>query len=153
MNSAEFVAIAKQIDDEASTALRTKGEDSPVNDDRLSNFTATAEIASLILNRDVTPAEVAVIFFIKHFIPLVKFAEGTELVSEPPLGRAADAQNYIKLMYAIGAETLTDTRNDATGGTGKCTVDGWCGMRDDLCWCWGEPDCDWCRNASSGSAE
>ena len=54
----------------------------------------------------------AAVFLVKHLIPLVKFAAGVSLVSEPPLGRAADAQNYVKLLYAIGAEQVPKASGD-----------------------------------------
>lgn len=108
MNTERLIEICRDVDEEAGEALITKGKDYPTNADRLSNFKATAELVNSLAGREVvTPAIVALVFFTKHLVPLYKFASGEVVESEPPIGRAADAQNYIKLMYALGVDKTT----------------------------------------------
>lgn len=110
MNTERLIEICRDVDEEAGNALTTKGADYPTNADRLSNFKATAELVNSLAGREVvTPAIVALVFFTKHLVPLYKFASGEVVESEPPVGRAADAQNYIKLMYALGMEQVPQT--------------------------------------------
>ena len=109
MKNSEFDLLSMEIDARATRSMLEKGADYPPDDDdRLSNFKATGALVRLILgNRTVSPADpalIATVFLAKHLIPLVKFAFGEGGESEPIVGRAGDAINYIKLLVAIGVE-------------------------------------------------
>ena len=108
MNTNEFLALAEKIDENATHSLNTKGKDYPPTEDRLSNFKDVGALVRLIIgDRRVNPADpalIATVYFAKHLIPLVKYSFGEEADSEPIIGRAGDAINYIKFMLAIGQE-------------------------------------------------
>lgn len=104
MDSARFRDIAREVSAVADEALDTKGIDYPTRDgDRLSNFEDTAKVVSLLLGREVTTSEVMLVFFAKHLIPLLRFAEG-RYKGPIPLRKAGDAINYVKFLYAHGLE-------------------------------------------------
>ena len=108
MNTNEFLTLSEKIDEDATHSLNTKGKDYPPGDDRLSNFKNVGALVRLIVGpRPISPADpalIATVYFVKHLIPLVKYGFGDEVDSEPIIGRAGDAINYIKFIVAIGQE-------------------------------------------------
>jgi hypothetical protein len=111
MDSKTFSLVSRDLDDLASEQLNVKGQEYPTNDDRLSNFKSTADIANQLVGDvpvRITPAVVGLIFALKHFIPILKYANGENIKSEDPMGKAADLVNYVKLLYAMGYEQDTN---------------------------------------------
>lgn len=107
MDSRTFKHLCDLVDTIAEEQLGVKGIEYPTSDDRLSNFYDTARIADLLLGSKpirINAGVVALIFSLKHFIPVLKYSMGQEIHSESPISKAADLQNYVKLMFAIGEQ-------------------------------------------------
>lgn len=69
------------------------------NQDVLHNFKTVAQRVG------VTPGQVWAVYFLKHIDAITSIMCAPDLpVSEAPIGRFADAVNYLKLGYALHKE-------------------------------------------------
>ena len=110
MNTNEFLTLSEKIDENATHSLNTKGKDYPPTEDRLSNFKHIGYIVRLLSGDERPdpgdPAVVALVYFLKHLIPIFKYSLGQVVESEPVVGRAGDAINYLKFLVAIGDDRV-----------------------------------------------
>jgi hypothetical protein len=95
-----YTQVSLELLNEAARIEREKRPGYVVGDaDVLKNFKAVAQRLGL------TPAQVWGVYFLKHVDAITAIMTRPELpVSEPPIGRFADALNYLKLGYALHRE-------------------------------------------------
>lgn len=97
MNAAKFDAACKKLVDEADAIQKAKRPGYTLgNEDVLRNFKATADRAG------ITPEQAWTIYFLKHIDAITSIMTRPELpVAEAPIGRFADAINYLKLGWGL----------------------------------------------------
>lgn len=100
MNTERYTIIARDLWIEAENIESAKRPGYTLgNEDVLRNFKAVAERIG------VTPEQAWAVYFLKHIDAITAIMAKPELpVSEAPLGRFADAINYLKLGYALLSE-------------------------------------------------
>lgn len=111
MNTSDYDAVAHALLSEASAIERAKRPGYTLGHvDVLQNFKHAAARAA------VTPGQAWAVYFLKHIDAITAIMTRPELpVSEAPIGRFADAINYLKLGYAL--------LNDASGAPPVTTSD------------------------------
>jgi len=105
-----FQNTVAQIDAIAHEVLATKGKDYATAEDRTWNFHAVAQVVNDIrkdnTNR-ISPADVCMVYLVKHLVPLFQYARTGKQDSEGAIMRVVDAQNYLKLLFALGGERVS----------------------------------------------
>lgn len=101
MNQQTFDRVSAELLSEAAAIQAAKRPGYTLgNEDVLKNFKAAAERAG------VTPGQAWTVYFLKHIDAIVSVMTRPDLpVSEAPLGRFADAINYLQLGYALWSES------------------------------------------------
>jgi hypothetical protein len=64
------------------------------------------------------PHQVLAVYFYKHLDALFSMADGSAdfaALSESPAGRAADAHNYLDLLFGLIVERMSDTQQTVWG--------------------------------------
>lgn len=82
------------------------------NSDALHNF------KSIALRLGMRPEQVLAVYFYKHLDALFSMADGSadfDALSESPIGRAADAHNYLDLLFGLVAEQMTPEQQRSHG--------------------------------------
>ena len=105
----ELMEIVESTYSDCFDTLSTKGADYASKTDRLANFKLISLLIKATTGEDVSPKLVWLIYFAKHMIPVIRFAVGTQLESEPIQGRIKDAINYLFLLAAFVAEQEKDS--------------------------------------------
>lgn len=100
MNAPDYDRIADELLREARTIEVSKRPGYTIGDaDVLANFKRVAE------RTGVTVGQVWLVYFLKHIDAITSIMAKPDLpVSEAPLGRFADAVNYLRLGWALHQE-------------------------------------------------
>lgn len=101
MNSSTFDTLRAQLAfDRENIVIQKRPEYTEGNVDVLNNFKILAT------ELGITPIQVWYVYFRKHVASIGQFAASpTRTMSEPIIGRIADAMNYLDLLNALIQET------------------------------------------------
>ena len=105
MNAMDYDRVAEALLSEARSIETSKRPGYTIgSEDVLANFRRVASRTGL------TAGQVWAVYFLKHVDAITSVMTKPELpCAEAPLGRFADAINYLRLGYAIHAEDASDS--------------------------------------------
>lgn len=113
MTRAELARLRDLVREEADRITAPKSREyTRGNSDALHNF------KSIALRLGMRPEQVLAVYFYKHLDALFSMADGSadfDALSESPIGRAADAHNYLDLLFGLVAERMTPAQRTSHG--------------------------------------
>lgn len=105
MTRQDITALRDKVRQEAERITAPKSREyTRGNEDALHNFKHVG------LRLGLPPHQVLSVYFYKHLDALLSMADGSadfDALSESPIGRAADAHNYLDLLFGLIAERMT----------------------------------------------
>lgn len=105
MNLKEFMDFVRDFDSDCNEILGIANKEYAAEEDKFFNFRTVASLLGEAPHlKDITPHDIASIYFLKHVFSIVRgFSQREDM-----MGRYHDAANYIKLMAGMYQESRVD---------------------------------------------
>lgn len=102
MKESFFIELCKDLDEKNYSIMEQASKEYANDTDKFANFKGIADFCKTFIPRlkDITPADVAFIYMMKHLISIMKGVS----IRESMEGRHTDFQNYAKLLYGLWHE-------------------------------------------------